>query len=314
MTGQILTEKYRPQTLDDVIGQPLVIEILKGLVNAQKSGKQNIGNLMFSGCAGTGKTTTARALARELGQDLNDFNASDERGIEAIRGRIKELAKTKSFTDFKIIFLDEADNLTQPAQYALRRIMEDNSNTCKFILSVNYPNKIIDAIQTRCSILHFLPISELDINKYLTMICKAEKINLTLEVITAISMYSEMNLRSAINVLSMVSVLEKPTPAKVMEIVGADGQGAEKIYSLIKANDPKKASEKFMHHYFNGMTVGFFLEYVFKRIQADESIPNDVKTRLNTRWSDYEFYVRSGGNEIHQCESMIWFMAGTLAG
>jgi replication factor C small subunit len=312
MTGQILTEKYRPKMLDDVIGQPIVVEVLKGMVSAQKSGKQQLGNIMLSGCAGTGKTTCARALANELGQSLNDFNASDERGIEVIRGKIKEMAKTKSFTDYKIIFLDEADNLTKDAQYALRRIMEDNSNTCKFILSVNYPNKIIDAIQTRCSILHFVPISEIDIEKYLTLICKAEKIDLTPEVLTAISSSSGYNLRQAINTLSMVSVLEKPTASKVMDIVGADGQGAEKIYGLIKANNPKKASESFMHYYFNGLSVLFFLEYIFKKIRDDTEIPNDIKTKIITRWADHEYYVRSGGNEIHQCQSMIWFISYTI--
>ncbi|HDD05185.1 MAG TPA: replication factor C small subunit, partial [Candidatus Aenigmarchaeota archaeon] len=166
---EIWTEKYRPKTLDEVVGQEKVVEKLKAFVRAK-----NLPHLLFAGPAGTGKTTCALAIARELyGEEWRDnlleLNASDERGIDTIRTKVKEFARTKPIGDFpfKIILLDEADALTRDAQQALRRTMENFSSTCRFILDCNFSSKIIEPIQSRCAIFRFKPLEKEAIQKYI---------------------------------------------------------------------------------------------------------------------------------------------------
>src|SRR3989344_2344760 len=136
----VWTEKYRPLTLDEVSGQELIVKSLKSFVK-----NKSLQHLLFVGPAGTGKTTCAIAVARELfgenwRQNILELNASDERGIDVIRNKVKTFARTKAFGDvpFKLIYLDESDALTQEAQQALRRTMENYTKTCRFILSCNY--------------------------------------------------------------------------------------------------------------------------------------------------------------------------------
>ena len=147
----IWIEKYRPATLNDVVGQREIVERLKNYVGAQ-----SLPHLLFTGTAGIGKTTSAVALAREFfGDDwqvnFRELNASDERGIDVVRNQIKQFARTAPMgkATFKILFLDEADALTNDAQSALRRTMENYAQTCRFILSCNYSSKIIDPIPIR---------------------------------------------------------------------------------------------------------------------------------------------------------------------
>ena len=176
--NEIWTEKYRPKTLDEVVGQSSVTDRLKGYVEAK-----NMPHLMFAGTPGTGKTTCALALARSMYGDswrgnFIELNASDDRGIDVVRGKIKDFARTAPIegAEFKIIFLDESDALTNDAQGALRRTMEKYSKTCRFILSCNYSSKIIDPIQSRCAVFRFRPLSNEDIREYLERICKEENL------------------------------------------------------------------------------------------------------------------------------------------
>jgi len=150
--AKVWTEKYRPQTFEDVKGQDDVISRLRAFTKGD-----SMPHLLFSGPAGVGKTTCALVIAKTMyGEHWRDnvleLNASDERGIDVVRTKVKDFARTMAIKDvpFKIIYLDEADHLTKEAQAALRRTMEDYSSGTRFILSCNYASKIISPIQSRC--------------------------------------------------------------------------------------------------------------------------------------------------------------------
>lgn len=202
---KIWTEKYRPETLDDVYGQKKVIERMKAYVK-----KESMPHLLFAGPAGTGKTTSAIALSKEMFGDtwkanFFELNASDERGIDVIRNKIKEYARTTSLSQqgFKVIFMDEADSLTSEAQAALRRTMEKYSNNCRFILSCNYSSKIIDPIQSRCAVFRFRYINRDEVRSWIEHIAEEEELDITEDAMVLLVGISEGDLRKATNLLQI---------------------------------------------------------------------------------------------------------------
>src|SRR5207247_8800582 len=185
---EIWVEKYRPKTLDEVVGQDEIVERLKAYA---KEG--NLPHLLFAGPAGTGKTTSAMALARDMfgeswRQNYYELNSSDERGIETVRTKAKEIARLAPFggTSFKIIFLDEADNLTADAQAAMRRTMETYSKTSRFILSANHSSRLIEPIQTRTAVFRFRPLKPEAIREYVGEVAKNEIIKINEEGLEAL--------------------------------------------------------------------------------------------------------------------------------
>jgi replication factor C small subunit len=198
--GEIWIEKYRPQTLAAVAGQDDIVSRLQSYV-----AQNDLPHLLFSGPAGVGKTTSAMAIAREVyGDDWREnfleLNASDERGIDVVRDRIKNFART-SFGgfDYRIIFLDEADALTSDAQSALRRTMEQFANNTRFILSCNYSNQIIDPIQSRCAVFRFGPLGDDAVAEYVRTIATEEDIDVTDEGVEALVYTANGDMRKAIN-------------------------------------------------------------------------------------------------------------------
>ena len=204
-----LTEKYRPTKLDEIVYQKDIINIL----NTTKK-QFNIPHLLFHGPPGTGKTSTILAICRQLyGDDFKkkvlELNASDDRGITIIRGKIKDFSKMSINTSgppFKIIILDEADFLTNDAQSALRRCIETNSNVTRFCIICNYINKIINAIKSRCAILYFKPIPKDIIEKQLTYIIDKEKLIVNKDFLEKIVDNSNGDLRKSINSLQLLSI------------------------------------------------------------------------------------------------------------
>lgn len=213
----IFAEKYRPQTLDDVIGQEHVTASLKGFIQ-----KDKVPHMLFTGPAGTGKTTTAIALAKDLyGESWKDYflemNASDDNGIQTIRDKVKSYARIRVVgRKYKIIFMDECDNMTKDAQSALRRIIEMYSDKCRFILSCNYPNKIIDPIKDRCVVFRFKSIKPEDMISAITKIAKAEELNLTEEAKQELGKLSHGSMRLVLNTLYKIKFGEK-VPTTISE-------------------------------------------------------------------------------------------------
>ena len=203
INNDIWSEKYRPKKLDDIIGQDDIIKKLKVYVIEKR-----MQHLLFSGSPGCGKTTTSLCLAREMfGENwysnFKELNSSDARGIDVVRGEIKEFASTKSLGNFpfKIILLDECDSLTIDAQNALRRTMEKHSSDCKFILSCNYSGKIIEPIQSRTFIFRFKPIKSDVMKNHLKLISVKENKKITDDALEAITYISEGDLRKALGCL-----------------------------------------------------------------------------------------------------------------
>lgn len=203
-------EKNRPNTIDEICYQD---DVKIGLKNFVKN--KNIPHLLFFGPSGSGKTSTIIALAKEMfGEQyhnrIKELNASDERGINVVREKIKNYAqesinisqtKNDNMPPWKIIILDEADNMTSESQYALRRIMEECSKVTRFCIICNYHQKIIDPIVSRCSLFRFKPIPKLEIKNQLKLISKKEKMKCSISVINKISDFARGDLRKAINFL-----------------------------------------------------------------------------------------------------------------
>jgi replication factor C small subunit len=206
---KVWIEKYRPKKLDDIIGQDIIIKRLKSYVKSK-----SMPHLLFSGPPGVGKTAASVSLARELfGADwLNFFmelNSSDERGIDIVRGKIKDFARSSTVGDeqWKIIFLDESDALTTEAQAALRRTMEKYTDICRFILSVNYSSKVIEPIQSRCTVCRFKKIPDLAIRNRINYIAKEENLDISIGAVNAIIYIAQGDMRRAINLLQTTGMI-----------------------------------------------------------------------------------------------------------
>ncbi|MFA9495168.1 MAG: replication factor C small subunit [Candidatus Bathyarchaeota archaeon] len=212
MSSGMWTEKYRPQSLDDIVNQVETMSRFKTFVS-----EKNMPHLLLVGPAGIGKTTSILALARDLyGPSYRSFilelNASDERGIGVIRNKVKNFARTAAIASpvsFKILIMDEADHLTGDAQHALRRTMEIYTKTCRFCLLGNYSENIIDPIQSRCSVFRFSPLKESDLKGHIEYIAKKENLDIVEEGLDAIYQASNGDMRKSINLLQAAAANQK---------------------------------------------------------------------------------------------------------
>ncbi|MBQ4368499.1 MAG: replication factor C small subunit [Candidatus Methanomethylophilus sp.] len=310
--NEIWTEKYRPKTLDEVVGQKSITDRLKGYVEAK-----NMSHLMFAGSPGTGKTTCALALARSMYGDswrgnFIELNASDDRGIDVVRGKIKDFARTAPVdgAEFKIIFLDESDALTNDAQGALRRTMEKYSKTCRFILSCNYSSKIIDPIQSRCAVFRFRPLSNEDIREYLERICREENLEVEEGALDALVYIARGDMRRAVNTLQTADSLGVPISADVISKVSGSANEEEIMGILTSAlagkfTEASSKLDKVMIDY--GLSGQDIIRQMHSQI-FKLSVDTESKVKLIDKTGEIEFRIIEGSNEKIQLEALLAYM------
>jgi replication factor C small subunit len=306
---EVWVEKYRPDKLSDVAGQDEVVERLTAYAKTK-----SLPHLLFAGPAGTGKTTCAIALAKELfGEDwrnnFHELNASDERGINVVRTKIKEYARTAPIGEggFKIIFLDEADALTNDAQAALRRTMEKYTATCRFVLSCNYSSKIIEPIQSRCAVFRFRPLKPEPLKKYLNKIAKAEKLEITKEGMDSIEYIAQGDMRKAINSLQVAASLADKIDAdslyKTATIARPDD--VKELLDIALTGKFLAAREKLDELLIEYGLSGEDIVRQVHRTIFDLSIGEDYKVKLVDRLGEAEFRMVEGSNERIQLEALL---------
>ncbi|MHC1605026.1 MAG: replication factor C small subunit [Candidatus Methanofastidiosia archaeon] len=302
------TEKYRPTNLNEIVGRPFIVERLHSYVK-----RKNMPHLLFAGPAGVGKTTCALVLAQEMfgenwRQNFQETNASDERGINVVRERIKNFARTMAMGgSFKIIFLDESDALTSDAQNALRRTMEIYTSTCRFILSCNYSSKIIPPIQSRCAIFRFGPLSDDAITEKLRKIEKNENIKITDDGLEAILYIADGDMRKAENTLQAAAFLEKEITSEIVYQVSSRARPEEikdMIKSAISGNflDARKLLDKLLIE--KGLSGEDIISQSHKEILILD-IPEKEKVEFIDKIGEHEFRLVEGANERIQLEAML---------
>ena len=309
---EIWTEKYRPKNLDEVIGQRHVTERLKAYVETK-----NMPHLLMTGPAGTGKTTCSLAMAREMFGDewkgnFIELNASDERGIDVVRGKIKEFARTAPLgnAEFKIIFMDEADALTSDAQAALRRTMEKYSKICRFILSCNYSSKIIDPIQSRCAVFRFKPLSKDDVKGFLMRIVTNENVKIDDEALDALVHVARGDMRRAVNSLQVAASMDKTIDVDtIYQTTGlANHEEVKKMIetalkgNFIAARD--KLDEIMIEFGLSGQDIIRQIHSSFFELSIDDR----EKVMLMDKTGEIEFRIIEGSNERIQLEALLAYL------
>jgi replication factor C small subunit len=310
MSIGVWAEKYRPKTLEEMVDREEIVSRFKSFVK-----DKNLPHLLLVGPAGVGKTTSILCLARDLyGTSYQNYvlelNASDERGIDVIREKVKNFARTAAIASevsFKILILDEADSLTTAAQHALRRTMEVYTRTCRFCLIGNYSENIIDPIQSRCSVFRFGPLAEQDVKSYITMISQKEGVKLVPEGLDAVFEASQGDMRKATNLLqaaaatqgevddiAIYSVLGKVSPQRVREMINLGMKGefleAREILRSLLIDE--------------GLGAEDILRMVYSELMRMQ-IPEKWKVRISDTVGEVDFRLTQGARPEIQLSTLI---------
>ena len=260
----LLVEKYRPTTLEHYVGNENIKEVIQKYLN-----QNDIQNFIFYGGAGTGKTTLAKIIVKNLDCDFLYLNASDENGIDTIRDKVKGFASTASFKGIKVVILDEADFITIQGQAALRNVIETFSRSTRFILTCNYIERIIDPIQSRCQVLKIIPPSKLDTAKHTVWVLDQEEISYETDDIKSIVNQYYPDLRKMLNTIQsstinskllldkdvlvssnyMLNIIKELSTSKnwknIRQIIADSGvKDFEELYRFLFDNSSKYASDR----------------------------------------------------------------------
>ncbi len=309
MSFEMWAEKYRPKTLSNIVDQKDIIERLKSFVQSR-----NVPHCIFAGPPGTGKTTAALCLSRDLygegyREHTMELNASDQRGIDVVRDTVKTFARVKSIGEipFKIMILDEADNMTSDAQQALRRTMERYTETCRFVLCANYSGKIIEPIQSRCAPFRFTYLPRKEHDSYLCEIASKEKIKLEPDGLDAIFEVCSGDLRRAINTLQAAASVGKPIDSKVVYSIAGRASPAD-VQKMIKTamdgdfGEARKQLRDMIQKY--GIAGSDIIRQIhYELFRAD--IPDNWKIKLADAVGEADYRLVEGADEEVQLSALL---------